>query len=108
MVEAGGEREAAFERDEAVRRLEADDFAAGGRDGARAPGGGAEGGRGEPGGGGAGGPAARPAGDPSGRDRVRDGAEVGVLGGRPVGELVEVRLADVRVAALLEAGDDLR
>ena len=52
-------------------------------------------------------PAARAAREPAGRDRVRNGAEVRVLGRDPVGELVQVRLADVRVAGALEPRDGL-
>ena len=52
-------------------------------------------------------PAARPAREPAGCDRVRDGAEVRILGRGPVGELVQVRLADVRVARALEPDDGL-
>ena len=102
VVEARREREAAVERDEAVRRLEADDPAAGGGDPDRAAGvrserelGGAEGE-------GGGVPAARAARDAPGRARVGDDAEVRVLGGRPVRELVQVRLPDVAVAGRLE------
>ncbi len=43
-----------------------------------------------------------PPGHAPGRERVRDVPVVLVLGGRPVGELVQVRLADVRVAGRLE------
>ena len=45
---------------------------------------------------------ARPAGDAAREARVRDVAEMRVLGGRPVRELVQVRLADVHVARILE------
>ena len=49
MVEAGGERKTAVDRDEPVRRLEADDAAAGGGDADRAAGVGSQGRVGEPG-----------------------------------------------------------
>ena len=102
VVEARREREAALERDEPVGRLEADDAAARGRDPDRAAGVRAERGVGEPGGERGGRAAARPAGDAPGRERVRHVPVVRVLRGRPVGELVQVRLADVRVAGRLE------
>ncbi len=51
---------------------------------------------------------ARAAGDPAGVERVDDGAEVRVVRGDPVGELVEVRLSDDPVARLLEPGDRAR
>ena len=44
------------------------------------------------------GTAGRAAGDPAGCEGIRDGAEVCVLRRDPVGELVQVRLADVRIA----------
>ena len=107
VVEGRCEGEAAVERDKAVRRLEADDSAARGGDADRAAGVGSErrvreacgkrGGR----------AAAGAAGGPAGRDRVRNRAEMRVLRGDAVGELVEVRLADVRVAGALEADDCL-
>ncbi len=107
MVEGRGEREAAFQRDEAVGRLEADDAAAGGRNPDRAAGVGSEGRVREPGGEGSRRASARAARDPPAGDRVGNGAEVCVLRGDAVGELVEVGLSDVRVAGALQANDDL-
>ena len=49
--------------------------------------------------------AARAAGEPAGRARVRHRPVVRVLRRDPVGELVQVRLADVHVAGLLEQRD---
>ena len=108
MVEARREREAALERHEAEGRLEADDPAAGGRDADRAAGVGAERGVGKAGGERGGRAAARPAREAPRRDRVRHGSEVRVLRRHAVGELVQVRLADVRVARGLEAPHGLR
>ena len=107
VVEGGREREAPVERDEAVAGLEADDPAAGGGDPDRAARVGSERCVREPGGECGGRAAAGAAGRPSGRDRVGNRAEVRVLGGDAVGELVQVRLADVHVAGALEAHDRL-
>jgi hypothetical protein len=88
-----------------VRRLEADDAAAGGRnpDGTRGvrP----ERRIGEAGRERRGGAAARPAGIAVGRERIPDIPEMLVLRGDAVGELVQVRLADDRIACSLEASD---
>ena len=105
VVEARREREDAVGRDEPVARLEADDAAAGGGDPDRAARVGAERRLGETGRDRRRRAAARAARGAAGRGRVRDGAVVEVLRGDPVGELVQVRLADVGVAGLLEAGD---
>ena len=99
MVEAGGERKTAVDRDEPVRRLEADDAAAGGGDADRAAGVGSQGRVGEPGRERRSRASRRAAGDPSRCDRVRDSAEVRVLRRDAVRELVQIRLADVRVPA---------
>jgi hypothetical protein len=108
VVERRRERETAFERHETVGGLEADDAAAGGWDPNRAPAVAAKRGvdqvccerrrR----------AAAGAAGDPSRRKGIRDRAEVRVLGRDAVGELVQVRLADVRVPGLFEAPDGFR
>ena len=108
VVEARREREAPVERHEPVGRLEARDAAAGGRYPDRAARVGAEAELGQPGGQRRGGAAARAARDPSWRERVRDRAEVRVLGGRPVRELVQVGLPHVDVAGGLEPAHGLR
>ena len=102
VVEARREREDTVGRDEAVARLEPDDPAARRRNPDRAARIGAErrvrerrdecGRR----------AAARSAGGPAGRRRVRDRPVVEILRGDAVGELVQVRLANVCVAGLLE------
>ena len=102
VVVAGGERPAAVERYEPVARLEADDAAACGGDPDRAAGVGAERRVGEPGRERGRRAPARAARDATRGGGVGHGAEVRVLGGRAVGELVQVRLADVRVARLFE------
>ena len=102
MVVARREREAALGRHEAPGRLEAGDAAARRRDPDRAAGVRAERRVGEPGRQCRRGAAARAAGDPAGRSGVRHGAEVLVLGGRAERELVQVGLADVRIAGRLQ------
>ena len=104
-VEGRGERPAALHGDEAVRRLEADDAAAGRRDPDRPCGVGAERGVAEARGESRGRASARSARVAVRRERVADVAEVLVLGGDPVGELVQVGLPDDRVAPGLEARD---
>ena len=107
-VEARRQRPAAVERDEPVRRLVPDDAAARGRDPDRAGRVGAERrllrgrrrGRRRA--------AARSARDAAGEARVRDVAEMRVLGGRAVRKLVQVGLADYGVACLLEQSDRRR
>ena len=91
--------------DEAVRRLEADDAAAGRRDPDRPCGVGAERGVAEARGESRGRASARSARVAVGREWVADVAEVLVLRGDPVGELVQVGLPDDRVAPGLEARD---
>ena len=85
-----------------MRRLVPDDAAAGGGDPDRAGGVGAERCVREPGGDRGRRAAARAARDAAGEAWVGHVAEVRVLGGRAVRELVQIRLADVRVAGLLE------
>ena len=104
VVEARREREHAVERHEPVRRLEAGDPAARGRDADRAARVGAEADVDEPGGDRRRRAAARATRDAAGRGRVRHRAVVGVLRGDAVGELVQVRLAGVRVARAPRAG----
>ena len=101
-VEARREWPAPVERDETVRRLVPDDAAARGGDPDRAGGVRAERRVGEPCRQRRRGASARAAGDAAREARVRDVSEVRVLGGRPVRELVQVRLADVHVARILE------
>jgi hypothetical protein len=105
VVEGRRQREDAVEGDEPVGRLEADDAAAGGGDADRSARVGPERRVCEAGGERRSRAAARAAGDSARGDRVGDGAEVRVLGGDAVGELVEVRLPDVDVAFSLELGD---
>ena len=102
VVVRGRERPTAVERDEPVGRLEADDAAAGRRDADRPSRVGAERRVREAEDERRGITAARAAGDAPRRGGVRHGAVMRVLGGRPVRELVQVRLADVRVAGVLE------
>ena len=85
-----------------MRRLVPDDAAAGCWDPNRAGRVGAECRVGEAGRDGGRRAPARPARDAARETRVRHVAEVRVLGGRPVRELVQVRLADVRVTRVLE------
>ena len=101
-VEAGCEREDAVGGDQAPRRLEADDAAAGGGEADRARAVRPERDLAEARGEGGAVPAARPARDPARVERVDDGAEVRVVRGDAVGELVQVRLAHDRVARRLE------
>ena len=103
VVVAGREREAAVERHEPEARLEADDAAARRRDPDRAARVGPERGVGEAGRQRGRGARARSAGAPVRRQRVRDVAEVRVRARDAVRELVQVGLADVRVAGALEA-----
>ena len=98
VVEARCERKAARGRDEIERRLETDHAAARCRNADRAAGVGSERSVGEARCERRRGAAGRAAGDSAGSEGVRDGAEVCVLRRDPVGELVQVRLADVRVA----------
>ncbi len=91
--------------DEAVRGLEADDAAAGRRDPDRPCGVGAERGVAEARGESRGRASARSARVAVRREWIADVAEVLVLGGDPVGELVQVGLPDDRVAPGLEARD---
>ncbi len=108
VVEGGREREAAVERDETEGGLEAGRPAAGGRDPDRAAAVGAERGIREPGRYRGGRAAARPSGQTTRGKRVGNGAEVRVLRGRAVGELVQVRLPDVDPAGRLGATHGLR
>jgi hypothetical protein len=108
MVEGRRQREDAVERHEAERRLEPDDAAARGGDADRPAGVGAERGIGEAGGERGGRAAAGAARRPAGCDRVRDRPVMRVLRGDAIGELVQVRLADVREARRLEPRDGLR
>ena len=108
VVEARREREAAVERDEPVRRLEPDEPAPGGRDPDRAAGVGPERRVGEAGRERRGRAAARAAGEPPGRSGFGTVPKCGFCGRDAVGELVQVRLADVRVAGLLGEADGRR
>ena len=92
-------------RDEVEGRLETDHAAARCRNADRAAGVGPERRVGEARCQRRGGTAGRAAGDPAGSEGIRDGAEVCVLRRDPVGELVQVRLADVRIAGRLGEED---
>ena len=108
VVEARRERPAAVDRNEVERRLEAGDAAVGGGDADRAAGVAPERRVGETGCERGRRAAARAARDASGRDGIRDPAEVRIHRRDSVRELVQVRLADVRVARRLEAAYALR
>src|SRR5205823_14017009 len=101
MVKARRQGEAAVDRNEPEARLEAEDAAAGGRNPDRPGGIGAERRVGQAGGEGRSGTAARAARGPAWRARVRHGAVVRVLRRDPVGELVQVGLADVDITGRL-------
>ena len=103
MVEGRREREAAVERNEPVGRLEAGHAAAGGRDPDRAAGVAAQCGVGKARRERRRRAAARAAGEAILSERVRHGSKVRVLGSCAVGELVQVRLADVPVVGGLGA-----
>jgi hypothetical protein len=90
-----------------VRRLEADDAAAGGRDANRARAVSSERRVAEAGDERGGRAAARPARDPPLVERIDDVAEVRVLRRDPVCELMQVRLPDDGVARVLEPRDRL-
>ena len=105
VVVARREREDAAGGHEVVRRLEARDPAPGRRDADRAAGVGAERQLDVAGGDRRGRAAARPAGEPAWIAWVRHGAEVRVLRGDAVRELVQVRLAGDSVAGSLDAQD---
>ena len=102
MVVARREREAALRRHEIERRLEPGDAAPGRRDADRAARVAAERELDLPGGDRSRRAAARAAGEPSRRARVRHRAEVRVLRADPVGELVQVRLPGDGVPGGLE------
>ena len=108
VIEAGRERKDTVERDEPVARLEADDPAARGRDPDRAAGVRAERVLGEPRRDRGRRASARPSGHAPRIPRVRHRPEVRVDGRDPVRELVQVRLADVRIARRLESRHRLR
>jgi hypothetical protein len=108
VVVARGEREAAIERHQPPARLEADDAAAGGGDADRAAGVGAERRVREPCRQRRRGAAARAARKPPRSQRIRNRPEMLVLRGRAVRELVQVRLAGVRVSRRLQPPHGLR
>ena len=107
VIEARGEREAALERHEPVARLEAHHPTARRRDADRAARVRAERGVGEAGRERRAATRARPARRTARRERIGHVAEVRVPARDAVGELVQVRLAHVRVAGRLEPGHGL-
>ena len=98
VVEARCKGKAARGRDEVEGRLETDHAATRCRNADRPAGVGPERSFGEARCQRRSGTAGRAAGDPAGSEGIRDGAEVCVLRRDPVGELVQVRLADVRIS----------